>query len=113
MSEYPCAAIGRPLRLFAPGQLAELKAEYIRKPFNVSERARILGVDRSVLGYHMRGGKSARIFASSSWRQAVYAAYTMHRQGKLRESARWLRVAAARMTDHLPRVKRLKKKATP
>lgn len=87
---------GRPFSTFTPDLVDKLNAEYRVKPFNISARARELGVKRTALHYHLLGGKVARIMRGQSWQSAVRLAHQGARNGNKREVLKWLREAVLR-----------------
>lgn len=88
---------GRPFSVLSQEQVDDLCAEYKSGPFNISERARQLGVKASTLSYHIRGGKAAHEMASSTWIAASRCAHTAYRRGDLKAAAAWMRKAAGRI----------------
>lgn len=84
-------------RVLLTAQVANLWAEYQQKPYNISERARALGVKPPTLAYHLRGGKAWAITRCTSWRGAVKRANRFFRLGDRKAAAEMLREAAARM----------------
>lgn len=88
---------GRPYSALTPMLVSQLWAEYQEKPYNVSARARALGVKPSTLAYHIRGGKVARVMKGTTWRAAAKLAYRAFSRGDRTEAAAWLREAAKRM----------------
>ena len=88
--------IGRPWSVLTPQQAAAAWAEYQEKPFNISERARQLGVKTHTLGYHVRGGAAACILRCH-WRAAARAALQSFNAGDKAKAAAWFREAADRL----------------
>lgn len=64
-----------------PERVAALWAEYQDRPFNISARARELGVLPCTLSYHLRGGKVGRILSGRTWRAVIYRAHRAFRHG--------------------------------
>lgn len=89
--------IGRPFTALTPAKVASELAKFETAPFNISARARKLGIARSTLQYHLAGGKSARFIAENSWKCAIWAARAAYRQGKRAEAVALLHEAARRM----------------
>ena len=88
--------IGRPFRVLTPEQAAALWAEYQERPFNISQRARELGIKQPTLAYHVRGGASASILRGH-WRAAAKVAFQAFRNGDKIKAAEWFREAANRI----------------
>ncbi len=93
---------GRPFSVLSAEQVAQLLAEYDAKPFNISARARSLGIKPSCLSYHIRGGKVAAALGDATWCAAMKQAYRALRRDDRPAAARWLRVAAARIEKPNP-----------
>ena len=87
---------GRPYSVLTPEQAAALWAEYHDRPFNITARARALGISRDTLGYHLRGGKAGRILGNH-WRTAARMAATEFKRGNKAKAAEWFREAANRI----------------
>jgi hypothetical protein len=94
MSDTP--TIGRPHSVLTPEQAAALWAEYQDHPFNISARARALGIKPSTLAYHVRGGASA-VILRGHWRAAAKVAFQAFRAGDKAKAAEWFREAANRI----------------
>lgn len=88
--------IGRPYSVLTAAQAAALWAEYNDRPFNISARARALGIKPSTLGYHVRGGASAQILRNH-WMSAAKLAYQSAKRGEKAKAAEWFREAAIRI----------------
>ena len=87
---------GRPYSVLTPEQAATLWAEYQARPFNITARARALGIKRDTLAYHLRGGKAGRILGKH-WRSAARQAATEFKRGDKTKAAEWFREAANRI----------------
>lgn len=72
--------MGRPFTKLSPERVEREREVYRQAPYNISRRAKTLGVDRSTLWYHLRGPKSGNRphctdGRSSSVRRARRAAF--------------------------------------
>lgn len=88
--------IGRPYSVLTRAQAAALWSEYQDRPFNISQRARALGIKAPTLAYHLRGGASA-VILRGHWRGAVKVAFQAFRRGDKAKAAEWFREAANRI----------------
>jgi hypothetical protein len=102
---------GRPFSVLTPEAVAALVTEFDAKPFNISARARALGVKPSALSYHIRGGKIAAVLSGSTWCASMKRAYRALRTEDFAAAARCLREAANRIekldTTHHAKNKKL------
>ena len=89
--------MGRPYTTTTPQLVDKLIKEFAQKPFNISRRAKELGISRSTLGYHLRGGISGRYTNAASWVAAVKHAYRSAAMDNKRKAAAWLKIAAQRI----------------
>lgn len=88
---------GRPFSVLTPEIVAQLLTEYDAKPFNISARARAMGIRPSCLSYHLRGGKVAVVLSGTTWCAAMKQAYRALRREDRPGAAKWLRIAADRI----------------
>lgn len=88
---------GRRYTVLTSALVSELWAEYQERPFNISARARALGIKTSTLSYHMRGGKVSRAMSCGTWVSAARNAHAAFRRGDKKDAAAWLREAAQRI----------------
>jgi hypothetical protein len=88
---------GRPFSVLTPEAVAGLVAEFNAAPFNISARARALGIKHQLLSYHLNGGKVGAALSGTTWRAALKQAYRALRADNTANAAHWLREAAARI----------------
>jgi hypothetical protein len=88
---------GRPFSALTEETVESLLKEYRAKPFNISARARALGLKPATLSYHIRGGKSVRGISPTDPRTMIQMAYRLEKKGKRKDAAAWLRKAADMM----------------
>ena len=88
---------GRPFKVLNAEIVSRLWSEYQDRPFNVSQRAREMGVKPCTLAYHIRGGKIDQVMRNTSWRAAINLSHMAMRRGDKKAAAQWLREAADRV----------------
>lgn len=89
--------MSRPHSVIAPESIDALVLEFQTKPFNVSERARKLGVNRSALLYHLRGGKVGAIMRGKPSRVLIRQAWQAIAKGDKEAASDLLKKAAAKV----------------
>ena len=86
--------------MVTPELIKQQCEEYASKPFNISERARQLGIKKGTLSYHIRGGKASAIYAHS-WRRIAASACGKFRNGDKAGAVAALREAANILEENL------------